>query len=83
MRRKYVYGHLLTVRQIKREYPYQDTFVDKIVVLSCENTVTFDVFLAYKLRQDGYNPLIWGGIYRGKRIFIIEKKRKQFELPFG
>lgn len=80
--RRYVYGHSKTLKQIKKEFPFDNVDVDKNIILSSDYTVTFDVCLAYQLRRKGYNALVWGGMYKHKRIFVIEKKRVQMEMPF-
>lgn len=80
----YIYGHNKSVRQIKREYPYSNEKVNEGPSLQGKYTVTFDPHLAYALRKDGYDAVVWGGIYEGKRIFIIDKKGiTKDELPFG
>lgn len=82
-RRKYIYGHNKSLRQIQTEYPFENVELDKKLALSAQYTVTFDVYLAYELRKKGYKAVAWGAIYKRKRVFVIEKRRIQIsELPF-
>lgn len=81
--RKYVYGHNKTIKQIRKEYPFDKGEADKKLILSAKYTVTYDIYLAYELRRKGYKALVWGAIYKSKRVYVIEKKPMPLSyLPF-
>ncbi len=81
-RRKYIYGHTKTLRQIRAEYPFEDVEVDKKLLLSERYTVTFDAYLAYELIKKGYEAVAWGAIYGQRHVFVINKKPMPLsELP--
>lgn len=82
-RKKYIYGHNKSLRQIQTEYPFENVEIDKKLALSAQYTVTFNVYLAYELRKKGYKAVAWGAMYKQRHVFVINKKPMPLsELPF-
>ena len=80
--KKMIYGHCMTRRKIEEKYPFDDLEIDSAFVRQCNATITFDIYLAYELRRQGYSAIAWGAIYRHKRVFIIDKPKNRLSLPF-
>ena len=80
---KYIYGHNLTEKEIRRKYPYSMRKVRKSVIRCKRYTVTFDVLMAYSYREQGYSVVSWGGVFEGVNVFIFRKARiSAYSLPF-
>ena len=80
---KYIYGHNLTEKEIRRKYPFSMRKVKKSVYKDKRYTITFDVLMAYSYRIKGYSVVTWGGTYNGVSVFIFRKSRISARaLPF-
>ena len=80
---KYIYGHNLTEKEIRKKYPFSMRKVKKNVYKNKRYTVTFDVLMAYTYRIQGYSVVTWGGTYKGVSVFVFRKARISARaLPF-
>lgn len=67
------YGHGLSEEKIMSLYKYEAGELSK-EKYSGEYMVTYDPLTAYALRQK-YPVVVWGKIYRKKRVFMFKKSR--------
>lgn len=69
------YGHGLSEEKIMSLYKYEAGELSK-EKYSGEYMVTYDPLTAYALRQK-YPVVVWGKIYRKKRVFVFRKSRPE------
>lgn len=68
------YGHGLSEEQIMSLYTYEAGELSRKKYSGKEYMITYDPLTAYALRQK-YPVVVWGKIYRKKRIFVFRKSR--------
>lgn len=80
--KKMTYGHCKNKNKIKKEFPFQENEIDDKFLKNFSGTVTFDVYLAYRIRRKGYDVVCWGATYKNRRIFMFDKPENKLPLPF-
>lgn len=68
------YGHGLSEEKIMSLYTYEVGELPREKYNGKEYMITYDPLTAYALRQK-YPVVVWGKIYRKKRIFVFRKSR--------
>lgn len=83
IRKRYIYGHGKSEKQITKHYPYCNLQINKRDI-PANSRVTYDIFLAYEWLRKGEQFLYWGAIYNGKKIFVATQTHFKHNniLPF-
>lgn len=79
------YGRAETSAEIIEKYPLQMgklTENEMVILFSPKYTLTFDIHLAFKMREDGVKVLIWGKMYENECVFLFERKQKKINYVF-
>lgn len=69
-----------TAEEIEKIFPFDNIIINKEIALG--HLMTSDIGLALQYIWQGKQISVWGGFYRGKRMFLFEDRIEDLQCPF-
>lgn len=69
-----------TAEEIEKIFPFDNIIINKEIAKG--KLMTSDIGLALQYIWQGKQISVWGGLYRGKRMFLFEDRIEDLQCPF-